>query len=71
MNELLTVQLKTWYYEMKAGTRDLVYYAPKPSFLDWLFGRQKKVVFQADVRELLLDAEKGTERIVDISLKDE
>ena len=38
--------------------RDLIYYAPKPSFLDWFFGREKRVVFKLDVKDLLITTPK-------------
>ena len=56
-----------------AEERVLIYYCPKPSFLDWLFGRTKKVEFELKVKDLMLNPSKpkDTERIYVTELKRE
>lgn len=70
VNEMVTLRAQSFYYERKAETREVKYLAPKPSFLDWVLGRRREVVYRIEVKELLLNPTPGTERIIDISLKD-
>ena len=61
----LTVQLSAYIYEQTIDERDLVYYCPKPTFFDWLLGRNKRIVFKFKAMDLLLNPPEkdDTERI--------
>ena len=63
--DMLTAELTAYIHTNMAEERDIVYYCPAPSFLDWLLRRNKKVVFKLKVKDLLLNAPKppDTERI--------
>lgn len=51
----LTATLQAFVYESTIDERELIYYAPRPTFLDWLLRRQRKVVFQFKAKDLLLN----------------
>lgn len=57
--------LSSYIYTNMADKRKLVYYCNRPSFFDWLLRRTKKVVFNLEVKDLLLNPPKtnGTKRI--------
>lgn len=67
----LTVSMTGTIRSKMIVERDLIYYAPKPSFLDWFFGREKRVVFKLDVKDLLITTpkDKNTVRTYETKLK--
>jgi hypothetical protein len=68
----MTIRLSGLIYENLSETRDLEYYCDRPKFLDWLLRRKKKVVFELDVKDLLLLESKEpykTLRVYDTRLK--
>jgi hypothetical protein len=58
VEEMLTVKMAGFVYENMADERELVYCCPKPSFLDWLLRRKRKVVFNLKTKDLLIDPPK-------------
>ena len=58
LNETMTATLSSYIYNNMAEKRELIYYCDRPSFLDWLLRRSKKVIFNLEVRDLLLNAPK-------------
>lgn len=67
----LTYRLTSFVYSNTIDERTLTYYCPKPTFLDWLFGRTKKVEFEFKAKDLLLNPPqiKETIRIYEIDPK--
>ena len=52
LNDLFTMRIQATLLGMKEETKVLTYYAPKPSFLDWLLGRSKPfkvVIYTRDI----------------------
>lgn len=69
MEDLLTHMMYGNIYSKMADERVLTYYAPKPTFFDWLFGRIKKVEFQLKVKDLLINPpQKGTIRTYEVDM---
>ena len=62
---LLTCELTGYIYSNLAEERELKYFAPRPTFLDWLLKRRKVVKFNLKVKDLLLNPPKleNTQRI--------
>ena len=71
--DTMTAKLKSYIYTNMAEERDLVYYTPKPTFMDWLFRRTKRVVFKLEVKDILLNppSKKDTLRIYLPTLEEE
>lgn len=64
IENLLTVRLSGFIYSNMIEERELTYYCDRPSFLDWLLRRCKKVKFNLKVKDLLLNPKpENTERI--------
>lgn len=56
ITDKLTVQLEAFIYSNTIDERKLEYYLERPSFLDWLLRRRKKVMFDFKAKDLMLDA---------------
>jgi hypothetical protein len=66
---VFTARLQAFIYQNTIAERDLVYYCDRPTFLDWLLRRKKKVVFKFKAKDLLIKppkTEKPTLRIYEI-----
>lgn len=76
-NELLMpelwARLTAYVYSNIAEDRDIEYYCPRPTFLDWILRRRKKVIFNLKVKDLLINPPKdpATKRIYIVSETDE
>jgi len=57
--DTLTIELAGYIYTHSAEKRILTYYCPRPKFLDWLLRRAKKVEWELDVKDLLLNPPQG------------
>ena len=55
LTDTMTVKLKAYIYTCVAEERELIYYTTKPTFMDWLRGRTKRVVFDLKVKDMLLN----------------
>jgi len=62
MKNLVTFQIGVYFYTNMAETRNLTFYCPRPTFLDWLFRRTKRVIFKLEVKDLLLNPPKMPDR---------
>lgn len=58
INETMTMRLTGFIYSNLSDERDLEYYFDRPTFLDWLFKRKRKAVFNLIVKDLLLNTPK-------------
>lgn len=64
MTNTLTAKMIAKIYTNTIDERDLIYYAERPTFFDWLFRRKKKVVFRFKAKDLLFNPPKnGNSRI--------
>ncbi len=65
IHDLWTTKIEGYVLSNMAEKRTLTYWCPKPTFKEWLFGRSKKVEFDLEVKDLLLNPPKlkNTERI--------
>jgi hypothetical protein len=60
----LGISIDAMFYSALKEERILTYYCPRPTFLDWLFRREKKVKWRLIVKDLLIDPPKlGAKRI--------
>ena len=67
LNDIYTLELVGWIYSRTIEERKLTYYCERPTFLDWLFRRKKKVEFDFKASDLLINPpDKNTLRIYDI-----
>lgn len=53
INEELTLQLTSFIYQRTVEEREMVYYCPRPTFMDWLMRRKKRVVFTANLKQVI------------------
>jgi hypothetical protein len=65
----LNIVLSGYFFSNLADERKLSYYCPRPRFIDWLFRRRKKVIFDFKAKDLLLNPPKkeNTVRIYEIN----
>lgn len=64
IEDTLTYMMYGNIYSKMADERILYYYAPKPTFFDWLLGRRKMVEFKLRVKDILISPpQKETIRI--------
>lgn len=69
MFDELSVVLEAFVVSRLIEERELVYYCPRPTFFDWLFRRQNKLIFKTTVKEFLRNPHPmKTARIVEIDL---
>jgi hypothetical protein len=54
----MTMKLAANVYYNLSEERDLEYICKRPTFLDWLLRREKKVIFNLKVKDLLLNPPK-------------
>jgi len=50
-----TIHADAFFLKHSADKLELIYYAPKPKFLDWLLGRTKKVTFDLFVWDIVFN----------------
>lgn len=53
INEELTFQLTSFIYQRTVEEREMVYYCPRPIFMDWLLRRKKRVVFNVNLKQVI------------------
>jgi len=58
IKDVLKAQLVGFIYSNTIDERQLEYYCERPSFLDWLFRRKKKVMFNFKAKDLLINPPK-------------
>jgi len=49
------VSFDGWFYSNMADKKEIIHYCERPTFLDWLFRRQKKVIINVEAHDLLLN----------------
>jgi len=56
--DMLTVRMDAYILSNLSETRTLTHYTPRPKFLDWLLRRSKKLEWQLDVKDIMLNPPK-------------
>jgi len=54
LTNLVSIMMKSHIYSNTSEIRNIEHVLEKPSFLDWLFGRERKVNIEVKVKDLLL-----------------
>jgi len=68
--DTLTVKLDAFIYSALQEERVLTYYCPRPTFLDWLLRRKRKVEWTLKVKDLMLNPPKNKNSTMRIYLTD-
>ncbi len=55
IKDIFTVQLEAFILSHTAQKIPIQYWCKKPTFFDWLFGREKMVTFELEVKDVLID----------------
>jgi len=74
LKDLVSIMMKSHIYSNTSEVRNIEHVLEKPTFLDWLFGRERKVNIEVKVKDLLLTPPpKGidTARLYVIGIKNE
>ena len=54
LKNLVTIMMRSHIYSNISEIRNIEHVLEKPTFLDWLFGRERKVNIEVKVKDLLL-----------------
>ena len=54
LNNLVSIKIRSHFYSNISEVRNIEHVLEKPTFLDWLFGRERKVNIEVKVKDLLL-----------------
>lgn len=67
LDDMYTFQIVGYVYSRTIDERKLTYYCERPTFLDWLFRRKKKIEFDFKASDLLINPpDEDTLRIYDV-----
>lgn len=55
----LKIRLSAFIYERTVSKKTLSYICPKPTFLDWFFGREKRIYYEVEIKDVLKNAPKN------------
>ena len=59
MKELVTTRIKAYFYSHESDEKEMIFYSPRPRFLDWLLRRKKTHVVNVKVKDILKNPPKG------------
>ena len=68
LKETMTLNLYGYIHSMAVEKKEIEYYCPKPTFMDWLLGRKRRVKFTLNVKDVLTNQPvlKDSVRVYDV-----